>query len=398
MVTPHHFVTIGELGTGAFGNVLKVKDEVTDETVAIKQLSMGADGIPCLIEANIMSIVDHPSINQARMIFCLNTKLNIVQNMAEKDLYDKIRGSITDLDTAVGWMFSIAQAIQILHTLRIIHADIKTKNILYFSDDDVKLTDFTLSIKMWHDNDKFIQPACTFAYCPQENLRGLQWNRSLDIWSLGCSFYEFVFGHLLFPYQGKNDDKLDTRRRYFNAIAEYCNEPILGEGNHKNVVLHPNYQHKKYDLLRDLLDRMLKFNPDDRITIDEVITHPLFVGKTKNTCTLKNINYPVLSGHELDRITSTVDLHLRIASHKISSEDYLYIRELAVEIYKRAHPLSKSKSIGDPDNISTACVWIAVKLVMGKSITLDTTHSTSSILNTEIQICNYLSFCLPITI
>lgn len=402
-----HYVVGQERGSGSYGIVKEAKEVETGEHVALKQLDLIEMGISNLMEISIMSSIDHPSINGAKQIFCTSTHLNIAQHLAQCDLHEKVSDAHwrPDLKKVTQWMFSIAQGVKVLHKLEIIHGDIKTRNILCFKDasgsETVKLTDFSLSVKLWSPTDKFSQPTCTYVFCPPENLLNKPWDKSLDIWSLGCVFYQMVFGNLLFPNQldsqGLPSNSNILRLRYYNAIAQYCNEKVYEDIDYIKAVRHPLYQQDEYLLIRDLIEKMIKFKPIERLTIEEVLNHPLFKGLTRSPCTLKKVDPQILSGYQLEKLVNTITIHLKPLVNILGTMDYTYVQSLAIKIYRRITPIIP-RNIGEFSEFSAACVWMALKMVIGRPLPFEHYYSQNVLMRHEILICDFLHFCIPLGI
>jgi serine/threonine protein kinase len=74
------------LGKGSYGNVYLGKNQYNDK-IAIKCCLLNDKGISNILEASIMKTISHPNINNAIEIFCVDTKLYIIQELAVTDLY-----------------------------------------------------------------------------------------------------------------------------------------------------------------------------------------------------------------------------------------------------------------------------------------------------------------------
>lgn len=85
----------------------------------------------------------------------------------------------------------VCEAINEIHSLRIIHRDIKPQNIV-IHDNVIKLCDFGWSV--YQDNKLRTTFCGTPLYvCPQI-LKGKEYDEKIDIWSLGIMMYEMLVG------------------------------------------------------------------------------------------------------------------------------------------------------------------------------------------------------------
>lgn len=85
-----------------------------------------------------------------------------------------------------------------------IHCDIKPENIL-FSDDslsNIKLIDFGASCEDCTTGFFYVQSRY---YRAPEIVLGLDYDHSVDMWSVGCVLYEMVVGVPLFPAVDENE-------------------------------------------------------------------------------------------------------------------------------------------------------------------------------------------------
>lgn len=394
MTGGNQYTVLNKIGSGSYGDVYEVVDQKND-TWAIKQILRGKDGIPCLLEAVIMASIDHPAINKATKIINTDKHLNIIQRKAKSDLAKYTHRKVFPIDMVRKWLHMVTQGLSCLHHLGLIHADIKAGNVLYFSDTEVCLADFTLTTKKWTGDDTFSHPACTYSHCPPEILRGDPWNDRIDIWALGCLFYEVAFGELLFPYQSKIDDKIELKRRYYNSIAEWKGKTILGSHNHNLVRIHPCYNSPEYVVLKNLIDTMLVFDWHLRPSVNSVLNHVFFTGLTNMPAELKSVQYDLLPPDAERRLKESVRKLLKPMLSLVGEDDTYYIGLVACETFRRSQKLSSAINLGDIDITLIASCWIAGKIVCGESPILATNISNSTILKAELELCTFLSYCVP---
>src|SRR5207249_1559942 len=117
-------------------------------------------------------------------------------------------------DKLLKWSFGLCQGLWCLHENDIIHGDVKGSNVLLYKDDNVKLTDFNVSIKLWHPHETRTDRVGTMTHTCLEMLKKVEWSKPVDIWSLGCTLYEIAFGKLLFVSQNYGQKKEDKERDF----------------------------------------------------------------------------------------------------------------------------------------------------------------------------------------
>lgn len=391
------------LGCGSYGQVFLATDE-NGKKFAVKCCKLEKNGIPSILESSIMSTLLHPNLNKALRILAGDNKLYIFQELAKTDLSYHTRRDKHNykpsLEELRNWCFSIAQGVSALHDSNIIHADIKANNVLLYNDGAVKLTDFTLSTKKWKNDERFSHNVCTSTHRPLECLIREKWDESLDIWSLGCTFYEIAFQDLLFPYQGsldpnikeKNkDSKIKLRQRAINAILDWGRRgpsnsldyvsafndfPI----NYLHFNLHPEFFAPEMSTFADLIINMLHVDPYKRPNIKQVLSHPFFNGKSAPSYMI--IRRP---------LSPTIKLQEQARAHRYIEifSDNEIVRTLALDLFCRC-----SNLIEISENIkAAACVWIASKIVVGFPPTINSV-APHQILSAEREICHDLKFRL----
>ena len=116
---------------------------------------------------------------------------------------------------------------------------------------------------------------------PEIMLSSHHYSKKIDVWSVGCSFAELLTKRFLFPGENyiaqikliiealgsPSEDDLnfisnDSAKKYVRDLGKIEKKPI------EKIVNYP------YPLALDLLDKMLVFNPDKRISIEGALNHP----------------------------------------------------------------------------------------------------------------------------
>ena len=138
----------------------------------------------------------------------------------------------------------------------IIHGDLSLKNILvkYKEDDSIIPKIYNYGKKLFFDDKLELMHSETY-YSAPELLNGDKYNNKIDLWSIGIILYRLYFGE--FPYKGK------TQVAIYNQIMSQA--PLRKRG--------------KNDLLDDLISRLLKVNPKQRLDWEEYFSHEFWTTK-----------------------------------------------------------------------------------------------------------------------
>lgn len=397
------------LGQGSYGKVYKIsKNE--DQNLALKKIPNNNNGCTCLLEAAIMANIRHSNINPSHEIYINSDNTFIISPLATCDLSILYRENIIHPKKMAYYLYQLTTAVALLHKLNIVHADIKPRNVLYYAEDDsIKLTDFTLSAKLWKNNDSFRRSACTYNYSPPEYLRGDYWDKKLDIWSLGCTFYEVIFGRVLFPNQARyKQNKHNTKMAYYNSIIHWFQQ------QHKfyeyvtgiefiRTEMNSKFSHQSNSTISALILKMLQFDPDDRITIDEILKSQYFakhLSSEINKSELRYVEYDMISiSQQMNMKILVVEVlrdticGIEIQAHSLTIMSINNITKLATNITSACSPL---RCDYDVDLLNITSIFMAAKIIVGKALPCKSKFSLSEIVQMEQKICIYLQFCIPI--
>jgi len=381
----HFEIQNKNIGKGSFGVVYKCLNDKMNP-FAIKCSIFDKNNPKNIIEICIMSSILHPNINRSYYAFINNKKSYIIQELAISDLHSYIHKDeyVYDLNLIKEWMFQILFAIYTLHKLQIIHGDIKTNNILIYDDNTVKLTDFSLSTIKINKNQKFNFIICTINYCPIECLLGLEWNELIDMWSLGCVYYELIYLKTLFETQ-QNNNKL----AYYNAIIH------LNLNNENLFRREFNLPFQKIKLSKDfnnsnnipynlIIKKLLYIDVHKRISSSQLIKdkffHSFHYKEKKNKVFILNKYKNILT------LSDSYKIHKIIKDKNINDE---YIKSYIFDICKKIN-----KNIFEKlnDIIIYSVIDLVFQLISPNSNNIF--YITDAMHEIQNKICNYLNFRL----
>ncbi|XP_039007734.1 probable serine/threonine protein kinase IREH1 isoform X5 [Hibiscus syriacus] len=161
------FEIIKPISRGAFGRVFLAKKRTTGDLFAIKVLKK-ADMIrknaveSILAERDILISVRNPFVVRFFYSFTCRENLYLVMEYLNGgDLYSLLRNlGCLDEEVARVYIAEVVLALEYLHSLHVVHRDLKPDNLLIAHDGHIKLTDFGLSkVGLINSTDDLSGPA-----------------------------------------------------------------------------------------------------------------------------------------------------------------------------------------------------------------------------------------------
>ena len=252
------FEFIKELGNGTFGRVFLVYHKKTNVKYAIKAIDKknksNIEEKPYFRrEVEIMYRLYHPNIVKLYGHFEDNNYCYfIMEYISDGNIYSLIpkngkKKQSNRIITSI--LKDVISAVYYLHNMDppIIHRDIKPENVLMNGDKAV-LTDFGWSNYL-NDSEERKTVCGTPIYLAPEMVSKKGHDGSVDIWCIGVLLFELVTGKV--PFQGNNIDTLKKNIRNMNIAWP---SDISYEA-------------------KDLISKILKYNPKDRLTAKEILNH-----------------------------------------------------------------------------------------------------------------------------
>ncbi|CAG4983691.1 unnamed protein product [Colias eurytheme] len=201
-----HYVTLKQIGKGAYGCVkmayrrsdrlLTVAKFILKEKVGAQFWVDGPEGKKVPLELSLLMTLKHPNIVSVLDVYENDKYFQMVMEKhgAGMDLFEFIERRPRLDEPLLSYIFrQIGQAVEYLHSLNILHRDIKDENIIIDNKFHVKLIDFGSATFMSKDT-LFSTFYGTTEYCSPEVLAGNKYaGPELEMWSMGITLYVLTF-------------------------------------------------------------------------------------------------------------------------------------------------------------------------------------------------------------
>ena len=306
------FELIHKISEGVYGVVYKVKYLQNNKIYALKRIKTqwindSKNIFPYYFqrEFNIIHRLYHPNIVHHYDIFdnIIDNQMYvmIVMEYVGPDTFNSTIPSGIDIkhnmkDERVKHIYGakryikqVLQAVSYLHKRQIVHRDIKPSNILIDSNQNIKLCDFGLSRFITDPNTQLTANVVSIPYrAPELLFNYKKYTNSVDMWSIGCVFYEIMRNKLLFPSNSELEciklmiDVLGSpRHELFNLYTEGCTKYNDIDYNTKVnplILTSTKYLEEYTPVLSDqgvdFILSLLHWDYRKRLTADAALNHP----------------------------------------------------------------------------------------------------------------------------
>ncbi|XP_064192529.1 mitogen-activated protein kinase 6-like [Anguilla rostrata] len=295
------YMDLKPLGYGGNGLVFSAVDNDCDKRVAVKKIILtDPQSVKhALREIKIIRRLDHdnivkvfetlgPSGRQLAEDISSLTEVNsvyIVQEYMETDLCKLLEQGPLSEGHARLFMYQLLRGLKYIHSANVLHRDLKPANLFVNTEDLVlKIGDFGLARIMdphYSHKGHLSEGLVTKWYrSPRLLLSPNNYTKAIDMWAAGCIFAEMLTGKTLFA----GAHELEQMQLILESI------PVIHEEDRQElesvipVFIKNDMSEPQTPLAKllpgvsaealDFLEKILTFNPMDRLTAEEALAHP----------------------------------------------------------------------------------------------------------------------------
>eukprot|EP00243_Klebsormidium_subtile_P004430 TRINITY_DN18406_c0_g1_i1.p1 TRINITY_DN18406_c0_g1~~TRINITY_DN18406_c0_g1_i1.p1 ORF type:complete len:447 (+),score=102.62 TRINITY_DN18406_c0_g1_i1:271-1611(+) len=292
------YEVVRKVGRGKYSEVFEGVNAINTERCIIKILKpvkkkkikreikilQNLCGGPNVIK--LLDIVRDPQSKTPSLVF------EFVNNTDFKVLYP----TLTDYDIRY-YIYELLKALDYCHSQGIMHRDVKPHNVMIDHEQrKLRLIDWGLA-EFYHPGKEYNVRVASRYFKGPELLVDLQdYDYSLDMWSLGCMFAGMIFRKEPFFYGHDNYDQLvkiakvlgtDELYAYLNKYRIELDphlEALVGRHSRKqwSKFINADNQHLVSPEAIDFLDKLLRYDHQERLTAKEAQQHPYFYPVRQN--------------------------------------------------------------------------------------------------------------------
>nr|XP_054598605.1 serine/threonine-protein kinase Nek3 isoform X1 [Nothobranchius furzeri] len=244
------------IGEGSFGRALLVQSKITQDKYVVKEIQLPQNPSKAATsrrEAVLLSRMKHPNIVAFREAFEASGLLCIVMEFCSGgDLLQRIQKQKSTqfrVDDILKWFAQMCAGAKHIHDKRVLHRDLKSKNIFLADGGSIKLGDFGSACVLNSSKAYARAYVGTPYYVAPEIWENKPYNNKSDVWSLGCVLYELCT--LRHPFQASS---------WKSLILKVC------RGAYPPLPAHLPYE------LQYLIKQVFKINPKDRPSIHTILS------------------------------------------------------------------------------------------------------------------------------
>ncbi|XP_065063632.1 dual specificity protein kinase CLK2-like [Rhopilema esculentum] len=312
----------GTLGEGTFGKCLKCYDRKRERVIALKIIkNVDKYREAAKLEIKVLEKIAQKDPNDESLCIKLQTWFEYHGHIClgferlGKSVFDFMKENNYQkypMHQVMHISHQLISAVKFLHSIKLTHTDLKPENMLFVDsgydvywnknmqqelkilrNSEIKLIDFGSATFDWEHHSTIVS---TRHYRAPEVVLELGWSFPCDIWSIGCIMFELYTGNTLFqthdnrehlammeatfgPIPSEMTRKTKKTKYFRKGRLEWDQtspDGIYVKDNCKHLREHASSKIETDRRFIDLLEKLLSYDPNDRLTARDAMKHSYF--------------------------------------------------------------------------------------------------------------------------
>jgi len=248
------------IGSGGLADVYVAIDRRNSERVALKIMKVTAKNFGFLIPELINhKTCHHPNVVAFKDAYFISEKQELwvaLELMNRGDLTNRLTAPNAVLpmtEPEISFICNqILNALNYMHSLNLVHRDLKSDNVLINSNGEFKLADFGMAVQLSNKQSSLKTVVGSPYWMAPEILMEHNYGKEVDVWSFGAVVMEMI----------------DGVPPYYQFPPEKATKLIV-----ENGAPAPKNIDKMSHELKDFLMQCMYMEPKRRATMDQLLQH-----------------------------------------------------------------------------------------------------------------------------
>lgn len=314
------------LGEGTYSKVY-----VNDKGQAVKQIRY-TNLESAVREIALLSILSHTNIVELEGVEYTKDAVEIAMARYQSNLADDIvNGQIVDPNAVYRASHDLICAVAYLHSVGVIHCDIKPENILT-SDGMAVLCDFGISVVVGEKYSRGNIQTCIYR-APEIDVdkKTSMYQDKIDVWGIGCVLFEMATGRQFVKYEKDVDDSSIYISKAFGLPIPDTRKERIKELKKVNI------QFIKEHVIRHLreasMTRYLKYFDDGFVSLIAQCLHP-DVKKRISSKGALDIIATIVNKNKILKITPELGHNVLVSYSQANYDDLSVLENMPLALIK----------------------------------------------------------------
>jgi len=356
-------------------------------------------GILFLNDIDILSRLYHPHLLHSLFLFSPSSSpsfsnLSLLLPLSTNSLSSLFNDHTMSTSQKLPILFKIAHAIHFLHSHRFLFLNLSPSSVSFSSPSHPFLSNFHHSLYLSSFSPPFsLSSFSSFTHLPPELLSSSPSSPcfSSDSWSFGLLLFSFITNNNIY-------NSSLSPSSFLLSLSDLFSPSSLSSTLDSSLI---NVSPSLSPLVKNLLSSLLSFDPTQRLSFSQILTHDLFSSFSFSSIPSSLIPPFILSYHPDHRSIIKLIIYWCQSFFSSLSSELLF---LSCDLFFRVSPFFSSSSSIFLMSLAVSCIWISLKFLYSSLsssfslssflppfLSLHPSLSSSILLSTELDILYYLN-------